>query len=242
MKMSSTAVDPELEKQKLCICTHNSEIDKQLGGGIPIQSLTLIEGESDAGKSVLTQQIMWGALHSMHRILFFTAENTVKSINSQMESLGLPVTDSILLGWLKIFVMQPSQTKTHNTFATIISTARALKDYDIIVIDSLTPFLSHAGVEQIIPYFEECKKMCDGGRTIINTAHTYAFDENVLIRLRSACDAHLRLRIEEVGDKLVKVMEVAKVKGATKTTGNVVSFDVEPGSGMRVLPFGRAKA
>jgi flagellar protein FlaH len=73
-------------------------------------------------------------------------------------------------------------------------------------------------------------------------AHTYAFDEQVLIRIRSVCDAHLRLRIEEVGDKLVKVLEVAKVRGADKSTGNIMSFDVDPGIGMRIMPLGRAKA
>jgi archaeal flagellar protein FlaH len=240
MKMT-TVEDIEKEQKKDLICTGNNEIDKQLGGGIPVRSLTLIEGESDAGKSVLAQQIMWGGLNSQHRVLLFTAENTVKSIDSQMESLGLSVIDSIILGWLKVFVMKPSQTKTMNTFAIIISTLKLFKNYDLVVVDSLTPFLAHAGMEQIIPYFEECKKLCDGGRTIINTAHTYAFDEQVLIRLRSACDAHFRLRIEEVGDRLVKVLEVSKVKGAVKTTGNVMSFDVDPGSGMRVMPIGRAK-
>jgi flagellar protein FlaH len=84
--------------------------------------------------------------------------------------------------------------------------------------------------------------MCDNGKTIINIAHTYAFDEQVLIRIRSACDAHFRLRIEEVGDKLVKVLEVAKVRGADKNTGNIMSFDVDPGIGMRIMPVGRARA
>jgi flagellar protein FlaH len=66
--------------------------------------------------------------------------------------------------------------------------------------------------------------------------------EGTIVRLRSMCDAHLRLRIEEVGDKLVKVLEVAKVRGAAKATGNIVSFNVEPGMGMRIIPVSKAKA
>ena len=42
--------------------TGNDELDKKLGGGIPAGSLTLVEGVSDSGKSVLTQQIVWGTL------------------------------------------------------------------------------------------------------------------------------------------------------------------------------------
>ena len=62
----------------------------------------------------------------------------------------------------------------------------------------------------------------------MNVTHTYALDNDTLVRVRSACDAHLKLTIEKVGDKLVKSLEVAKVRGATQNTGNVVAFEVEP--------------
>jgi flagellar protein FlaH len=44
-----------------------------------------------------------------------------------------------------------------------------------------------------------------------------------------------------VGDKYVMVMEVIKVKGARKSTGNLVSFEVHPGYGMKVIPMSIAK-
>ena len=56
------------------------------------------------------------------------------------------------------------------------------------------------------------------------------------------CDAHLKLRIENMGSKLVKVLEVCKVRGAVMKTGNIVSFDVEPHWGIRVIPFSSTKA
>ncbi|MCH8206378.1 MAG: hypothetical protein IH956_05180, partial [Chloroflexi bacterium] len=40
------------------VSTGNVEIDKKMGGGIPVGSMTLIEGESDSGKSVLSQQMI----------------------------------------------------------------------------------------------------------------------------------------------------------------------------------------
>jgi flagellar protein FlaH len=236
-----TSDDEERSKDEI-ICTGHSEIDKRLGGGIPVGSLTLIEGQSDAGKSVLAQQMMWGALQDGHRVLLFTTENTVKSMHSQMESLGLGIIDSLLLGWMKIFTVEASQMRASNTFDHIVEGILAFPTYHLIVIDSLTPVIAHSTTEEVIDYFEKCKKMCDNGKTIINIAHTYAFDEQVLIRIRSACDAHFRLRIEEVGDKLVKVLEVAKVRGADKNTGNIMSFDVDPGIGMRIMPVGRARA
>ena len=72
--------------------------------------------------------------------------------------------------------------------------------------------------------------------------HSYAFDEGMLIRVRSLCDAHLKLRLEEVGERLVKMLEASKVRNAERTTGNIISFEVEPGLGMRIIPITKAKA
>ena len=44
-----------------------------------------------------------------------------------------------------------------------------------------------------------------------------------------------------IGDKYVMVMEVVKVRGARKTTGNLVSFEVHPGYGMKIIPISMAK-
>ena len=50
------------KKKKETIVTGVSEVDDKLGGGIPLGSLCLIEGHSDAGKSVLCQHLTSGTL------------------------------------------------------------------------------------------------------------------------------------------------------------------------------------
>ncbi|MBK7178915.1 MAG: hypothetical protein IPH82_17340 [Chloroflexi bacterium] len=90
-------------------------------------------------------------------------------------------------------------------------------------------------------FFEECKRLCARGSSIILILHSHALNSELLVRIRSLCDAHLQLRTEEVGKKLVKTLEVTKVRGADKTTGNIVSFEVEPGWGMRVIPVSKVK-
>ncbi len=72
--------------------------------------------------------------------------------------------------------------------------------------------------------------------------HSFAFDERMLIRLRSLCDAHLNLSVENIGAKQMRVMEVSKVHNADQSTGNLVSFEVEPGLGMKIIPVNKAKA
>ncbi len=232
------------DTSKTIISTGHAEIDKKLGGGIPIGSLTLIEGQSDAGKSVLCQQMIWGSLTGRFKVLVFTTENTVKSLMSQMASLGLGVLDYLLLGRLMVFYMKPSRIKENplGTFDTLLETIEKYKTFQLVIVDSITPILSGADDMKILGYLERCKAICDQGRTIMNVAHTYALDNDTLVRVRSACDAHLKLTIEKVGDKLVKSLEVATVRGATQNTSNVVAFEVEPEVGMKIMPISRAKA
>jgi flagellar protein FlaH len=77
--------------------------------------------------------------------------------------------------------------------------------------------------------------------TIVIVVHSHAVEKELLVRITSLCDAHLRLRTEEVGERLIKAMEVAKVRGASKRTGNIISFEVEPGFGMRIIPINKAQ-
>jgi len=243
-----TVEDEEIEEeepQKTIISTGQSEIDKKLGGGIPVGSLVLIEGESDAGKSVLCQQIISGSLDSGFKVLLFTAENTVRSLITQMDSLGMDILDYVLMGRFKIFYMQLAELKqnvTEDCLQIILEQAKLHKDFDLIIVDSLTPIVAPTNAEQALIYFERCKALCDKGRTIINVTHTYAFDHDFLIRIRSVCDAHLRLLIEKVGDKLVKSLEVSKIRGAAQNTGNILTFDVEPEIGIKIMPISKAKA
>jgi len=224
------------------ISTGHPEIDRKIGGGIPSGSLTLIEGQSDAGKSVMSQQMMWGSLKAGHQVVLISTENTVMSFNTQMRSLGLDVLDYLLLGRLHVYSVESAGAEKKSTFDTVLRVMDALPEHDVVVVDSLTPVIVHNDVESVLRYFDQCKKRCDRGKTVLNVAHSYAFAEDLLIRLRSVCDAHFRLHIEEIGDKLVKVLDVAKVRGADQQTGNSLSFDVVPGMGMRIMPLGKAKA
>lgn len=220
----------------------NSEIDKKIGGGLPPNSLTLIEGQPDAGKSVIVQQFIWGCLQTCKRITLYTTENTTVSLLRQMRSLSLDVDDFFLMGWLDIYPVPNSFSDDAQALYTDFLHHIADKKSDVVFIDALTAFVSHASEKQTLDFFSRAKEVCDAGISLVVTLHSYALTEQMLTRLSSICDAHLRLRVEDLGTQLVKVIEVSKVRGATKTTGNVVSFDVEPNFGMKIIPITKAKA
>lgn len=232
----------ENEQEKTVVSTGNIEIDTKMGGGIPLGSLTLIEGDSHSGKSVLAQQMIWGSLHDGFQVSLFTTENTVKSLIKQMQSLSLDVLDFLLLRKLQVYPMSVARLNE----GAVSSLLQAIKEEsqrngDLVFVDALTPCIVASSEVEVLGYFEECKKLCSAGMTIISIIHSHAVNRDLLVRITSLCDAHLRLRTEEVGDRLVKAMEVAKVRGASKNTGNIVSFEIEPGWGMRIIPISKAR-
>ena len=83
----------DLPSRNTVVSTGNAELDSKMGGGIPLGSLTLIEGDSGAGKSVLSQQLLWGSLQDGFKAAVFTSENSIKSLIRQMQSLNLDVLD-----------------------------------------------------------------------------------------------------------------------------------------------------
>ena len=233
------------EQKTRAVTTGNAEFDKKMGGGIPLGSLTLVEGQSGGGKSVLVQQLTWGGLKTGLRILYYTTENTTRSLLKQMDDLGLSVEDYFLLGRLNIYAVPQafSEDQSLQVFQLLRQhIAQQSENFDVVMIDSLTTFVSNVPAKETLTFFTLCKQFCDEQKTIIFTMHSYAFNETMFIRLRSICDAHLRLKVEEVGDRLIKTLEVAKIRGAEKTTGNVISFDVEPNLGLRIVPITKAKA
>ena len=156
------------------VSTGNPEIDKKLGGGIPMGSLILIEGASDSGKSVLAQQLTWGTSRMGYLVTVMTTENTVKSLIRQMISLNLDITDYVLLGRLKIFPIKAMQAQegSAKTFDSLMSAIRAQKLQDLVIVDSITSFIAHASVEQVVAFFEDCMGYCNNGMTMALIAHS----------------------------------------------------------------------
>ncbi|HON82420.1 MAG TPA: ATPase domain-containing protein [Methanoregulaceae archaeon] len=232
-------------EDKNILSTGNSEIDKKIADGLPLGSLTLIEGENDTGKSVLTQQIIWGAMKQGLNVDIFSTEMTTKSFLSQMESMSLDVSDYFAWGYVRLFPIHAadlswSEEQMEGILDHVINHIRKSRA-EVHIIDSLTMFTKYSSQAAILTFLTNCKTLVDKGKTILITLHNYAFEEDTLIRIRSICDAHLMMKKSLIGDKYVMVMEVVKVRGARKTTGNLVSFEVHPGYGMKIIPISMAR-
>lgn len=68
-----------------------------------------------------------------------------------------------------------------------------------------------------------------------------ASDDNMLIRLGFRCGSRLGLRLEQPGEGPVDVMEVAQVRDAVQSAGDIISVEVVPGLGMKIIPTSKDK-
>lgn len=220
----------------------NPELDRKIGG-LPLPSLTLIEGANDSGKTIIAQQITYGALVSNRKVLYIT-EDTAKGLITNMERLNWSIVDKYLVGRFKITSLNilnmfwnPDVSKYY-LIALTNYVRQKTSDFDIIILDSLTHLITHASEKDILDFFSSCRYIVDQvGRTFVINVHPYALSQELMIRVRSLCDGHIILENKTFRDRIVLTMNVAKLKGASKNISEVIGFEVSPAYGIKVLQF-----
>jgi len=220
-------------------------LDRVLGGAIALGSLALIEGAAAAGKSVLCQQLTYGAIRDGHYAVYFTSGNNARSLVNQMESIGLNVSSYLREDRLRIHPLKeppPGEDAGPLLVESVQDIESLPRKYKVIVVDSISNLFLQSEERDIMNLFSSCKRLSDGGRTIFLVTHSYVLDESILTRLGSLCDVHFRLHVEIKGTKLVKSLEVRKVQSAQAVTSEVFDFEVEPWIGMRVIATSKARA
>jgi flagellar protein FlaH len=236
--------EEEQEQKQRLITLGVMDIDKRLGGGLPADSLTLVEGDPDAGKSVVVQQLTFGALKEGFKTSLFLSESNSRGFLDQMDSLGMSSTDYYLIGRLSLYQknLRVEREKADRILQKLLRHIEDSDKRDLFIMDSITPLLFQFDERYVLSFLANCKDLADMGRTIIVTLHSYAIGETLRFRADSIVDAHLRLRIEDLGQRLVRTLEVTKIRGAAKTADNAVSFTVQPGMGLKSVPISKTKA
>lgn len=73
------------------------------------------------------------------------------------------------------------------------------------------------------------------------TTSSYALEGNILHRLQSMWETYGSLRIETIGGKIVKALEIHKSNHVGLSSGNLVNFQIYKQVGIRIMPLGRTK-
>jgi len=220
-------------------------LEKILGGGLSFGTLTLIEGATTAGKSIVCQLLSYGALTSGHKIAYLTSEHSTYSFVEQMKSIGLDVSRYVSDDRIGIYPMQePVQGIDSGPVlaAMALDMEQSHEKCDFITIDAITNLAGFTQEQAILAFFSSLRRQCSLGKTIVVVAHYHALSEDIFSRLGSLCDNHFKLRAGKMRSKMVRMLEVAKANGMELDRDNLVVFEVVKGVGARVIPMSQIKA
>ena len=230
------------------ISTGNEELDMRLGGGIPVPNLLAIEGDHGTGKSLLAQQITYGAAKAGKRIVYITTESGIKELVIQTKKLSLDFTEEFLKGYIRILPVHMEGVRWARKVARELLhvlgnyMAYTKDDYDILVIDSFSVLAVYADTSVVLDFLTRARTMVKEGKLIILTIHPEVLPNEIMIRIRAIADSYIKLDFAMVGGKLIKVMKVIKLRGAGGPVDSTIAFDVDPAFGIKVVPLALAKA
>ncbi len=223
--------------------TGNEELDGRLGGGIPHPSFIVIEGEHGTAKTTLVAQIAFGALNSGFRVVVFTTESTASIFVNQARLISIDLTKFYIKGLLTVYTLygksMPIDSSTvKSAFDRLVTFISSASDqYDIIMIDSLSLFLSYVGADDVTKFIQATRLAVARGKTIVVTVHSEIMDEKLAKILRASSDVYYKLGLANVGGKTVKVLQIVKARGAPEPIEGTVAFDVDPAFGIKIVPI-----
>jgi len=114
--------------------------------------------------------------------------------------------------------------------------------FNVVIIDTITLLMTYGSPVSILNFFLACKDLTEQGRTVLLVVHSDTFSKKMLPRIISMCDVYLTLKLEEIGSRIVRVMEIIKHRGARPFKEAALYFEVKHREGIKELPYAKAKA
>lgn len=214
------------------------ELSRNLGGGLPNNSIMVMQGSDGAGKSIMCQRFAYGLLSNGHSVSYISTELDLPSFALQMRSVGYRVDDYILDEKLLFVPMFPfiGESKLQGNFLEKLMATKELFDRDVIIIDTLSFFIlndqiNDSNIFRIIHFF---KRVVNLDKTIIIAIDPTNINKRFLSILTSVSDGILNIALKEFLGNLIRVVEVVRYRRSLSTPSSRVPFRVEPGVGVAI--------
>ena len=224
-----------------------TELDRDLGGGMPCPSLISIEGDYGSGKTVFVQQTVRAMLRSGLRVCVISSEATVKEYLSMMESVKLDAYSYYLSGQLNIYPLHVEGGRwsefLSSFFLRVTSNFLELKKkhYDVIVVDSLSVLTVETPPHEFLTFITRVKNLVSDGKTVIVTFHPEFLSEETIMKLRASSDVYFVLKNTSISGIDVKLLRIIKLWGVSGERKNAITLEINPQIGLRVMPLSGVK-
>lgn len=218
--------------------------DNVLGGGLTIETLTLLEGNPNTGKSVICQYLIYAAIVAGRNVTCFSTDHTSDTLVEKMRSIDLDLSSYLKEGQLDIRPLErpASEDDPAELLAQLLKDIQTIPpESGLIIVDSITSLAQISQDRPVLNFFARCQESCTDGKTVVIVARDSAFDPMLLPRLNDVCNNHLRFGAETVGARVVHTLEVRKLNNAELRKDNSFGFQVVPQVGIHIVPYSRVK-
>lgn len=225
-----------MQKDYFSIELIRDELNRYFGGGIPKNSLILLEGIDGAGKSIICQRFTYSLLKKGHTITYISAELNTLDFIMQFESLNYGIKEYMLSEQLMFITMVPflGKVKFENDFLEKIMASKKLFEKEIIIFDTLSFLLikkndSEEVYYNIINFF---RKLNNLNKTVLFTIDPTHLDEKFLTLLRNVADLYINVTIANFAGETVRSLDIKRFKRPNDIYMSKIPFRVEPKEGL----------
>jgi len=228
----------EKDLRYLDVNIKRDELQRNLGGGIPRNSIILIEGIDGAGKSILAQRMIYAFLNSGVSVSYISSELNTISFVDQMESLDYDVKQHLLDDNILFIPMFPllGNTQLSSDFMMRLLRSREIFEKDVIVFDTLSFLLikDHITETDCFDVINVLKKFTSMGKTIIFNVDPGHLNDTFLTLLRSVSDIYFQLAIKDFAGMTVRMITIPRFKRPQGPYSVKIPFKVESGKGLTI--------
>lgn len=224
-------------KKILDITLKRDELGRTIGGGLPTNSLILLEGPDGAGKSMIAQRTCYGLLQNDTTVSYLSTELNTQGFIEQMSSLNYDIKYDMLdekLFFVSLFPFYgQSRLKTQN-FLDVLLESKKLFQSEVIIFDTLSFLLIDDNLSQhdAFLFLTFLKKLNSLGKTVLIAVDPEHINGHLLTLIRNSSDIILELQLREFAGQPVRVISVKRFKRAAGDVTAAIPFRVEPGKGL----------
>lgn len=218
------------------IALKGDELNDRFGGGIPLHSLILIEGDNGLGKSVMAQRLLYGLMQHGCTVTYLSTEMNTAGFFQQMSAFNYDIKEAVDMKKLLFLSVYPSLGNVYfekNFMYRIFSTPELFKN-DVIIFDTFSYMLiednlGDDGNFTIIKYMRELTSL---NKIIIFCVNPKQISQKFLDLLRSISDIYLRLESREQYGVMIKLIHIERFTGAGGNLSTPIPYKVLAGLGL----------
>lgn len=222
----------------LSLYLKRDELNAKLGGGIPKESLILLEGNDGGGKSIMAQRFAFGLLENGYTVTYISSELHTLGFVEQMRSMEYDVMEHILNDRLLFIPMFPylGNVKLRKNFMERLLTTKKIFEKDIIIMDTLSYLIIRDNIteEEGFMFVKTLKNIANLNKCIILCIDPEQINHRMLNLVRNISDVYIQVEAKMVLGNLLRVASVRRFRRAEKEVSLEFPFKVEPGKGLTI--------